>query len=59
MLGDKGLLHKKQAGAMHVELSSIDSRTPVKLQAAAKKKKFGFSNAPWEKHPHKPKKPKS
>ena len=36
---------------MHVELSSIDSRTPVKLQAAAKKKGIWFQQCTLGKTP--------
>ncbi len=51
MLGDEGLLHKMQAGAMSVELSSIDSRTSVKLQAPAKKKGIWFQRCTLRKTP--------
>ena len=38
MLGEGGLLSKMQAGAVYVELSTIDPQTSVKLQTAAQEK---------------------
>ncbi|MGA7278392.1 MAG: NAD(P)-dependent oxidoreductase [Desulfocapsaceae bacterium] len=42
MLGDGGLLAKMKAGAVHVELSTIDPQTSLKLEAAARAVKIGF-----------------
>lgn len=51
MLGEDGLLHKMQTGAVHVELSTIDPQTSVKLQAAAKEKGIGFQQCTLGKTP--------
>jgi len=42
MLGDDGLLAKMKKGAVHVELSTIDPQTSVKLRDAASDKGIGF-----------------
>lgn len=42
MLGDDGLLAKMKAGAVHVELSTIDPQTSLKLEAAARAVNIGF-----------------
>lgn len=42
MLGDDGLLGKMKEGAVHIELSTIDPQTSVKLSEAAAAKGIGF-----------------
>ncbi|MCG6930891.1 MAG: NAD(P)-dependent oxidoreductase [Desulfofustis sp.] len=42
MLGEGGLLNKMNSGAVHVELSTIDPQTSVKLRDAAQEKGIGF-----------------
>lgn len=42
MLGDSGLLSKMEKGAVHVELSTIDPQTSLKLKSAAEEKGIGF-----------------
>lgn len=42
MLGADGLLAKMKKGAVHVELSTIDPQTSLKLEDAAKAKGIGF-----------------
>lgn len=42
MLGDDGLLAKMKRGTVHIELSTIDPQTSVKLSEAAAAKGIGF-----------------
>ena len=42
MLGEDGLLAKMKSGAVHIELSTIDPQTSVKLSEAAAAKSIGF-----------------
>jgi 3-hydroxyisobutyrate dehydrogenase-like beta-hydroxyacid dehydrogenase len=42
MLGDEGLLAKMKSGASHIELSTIDPQTSLKLSGAAADKGIGF-----------------
>ncbi len=42
MLGDDGLLAKMKAGAVHVELSTIDPQTSLKLEESARAVNIGF-----------------
>jgi len=42
LLGDDGLLAKLKSGAVHVELSTIDPQTSLKLSDAASAKGIGF-----------------
>jgi len=42
MLGEEGLFSMLKEGAIHIELSTIDPQTSVKLQDAAKEKNIGF-----------------
>jgi 3-hydroxyisobutyrate dehydrogenase-like beta-hydroxyacid dehydrogenase len=51
MLGDDGLLAKMKKGAVHVELSTIDPQTSVKLRDAASDKGIGFMQCTLGKTP--------
>ena len=42
MLGESGLLAKMKEGSVHVELSTIDPQTSLKVESAAKEKGIGF-----------------
>lgn len=42
MLGDDGLLAKMKEGAVHIELSTIDPQTSIKVKNAAADKGIGF-----------------
>ena len=51
MLGDDGLIAKMKKGAVHVELSTIDPQTSVKLRDAASDKGIGFMQCTLGKTP--------
>ncbi len=51
MLGDDGLLAKMKKGAVHIELSTIDPQTSVKLRDAASDKGIGFMQCTLGKTP--------
>ena len=51
MLGDDGLLAKMKSGATHVELSTIDPQTSVKLKEAAEAKGIKFMQCTLGKTP--------
>ena len=51
MLGDDGLLAKMKEGAVHIELSTIDPQTSMKVRDAASDKGIGFMQCTLGKTP--------
>ena len=51
MLGDDGLLAKMKEGAVHIELSTIDPQTSIKVKDAAADKGIGFMQCTLGKTP--------
>lgn len=51
MLGDDGLLAKMKEGSVHIELSTIDPQTSVKVRDAAAEKGIGFMQCTLGKTP--------